>query len=328
MKAFKKAASALLAALIFTAALAGCNQNTSSVSVDDGTKTYQIGICQYASHTAMDDAVKGFKQALADKLGSRVTFTEKNGGADSAACVAACSEFVSQNVDLIFADGTTALQAAYAATDKTPIIGANVTDYAAALDFENSINVTGMNISGTSNLVSADDEAGMLHELFPDAKKVGLLYSADEIGSAVQAKALTAPLEGFGYEVRTFTFAGKDDVESTVKAACKSSDVLVIPNDSLAAVNAEAIQTVTAEKGVPVVVSDSGLLSSCGAVGLVPDAYALGYTSGEMAYDVLANGADISTMKIRTPDSVSKKYVADRCEALELEIPDSYTKAD
>lgn len=328
MKSLKKAAAAVLAALTISAALAGCNQSAPSAVVDDGTKVFSVGVCQFAAHAALDDAAKGFKQALSDKLGSRVSFIDKVAGADASACVTACEDFAAQNVDLIFANGTTALQAAYAATDKTPIIAANVTDYAAALDFDGTINITGMNVSGTTCLVPPSDQAGMLHELFPEAESVGVLYCSDELGAQVQAAAITPLLTDFGYEVKDFTFSGEADLEDTVKSACKASDVIYIPNDSIAALNAEAINAIVLEKEVPVVVPDSGMLTSCGTVGLVPDAYALGYKAGEMAFDVLSNGADITSMKIKEPDSLTKKYVPDRCEALELDVPDSYTKAE
>ena len=38
----------------------------------------------------------------------------------------------------------------------------------------------GGNISGTSDLAPLDEQAAMLHELFPDAKNVGLLYCSAE----------------------------------------------------------------------------------------------------------------------------------------------------
>ena len=42
-----------------------------------------------------------------------------------------------------------------------------------------------------------------------------------------------------------------------------------------------------------------------------------------MAYDVLVNGADISTMEIQFA-STTKKYDAERCEALGITVPDGF----
>jgi putative ABC transport system substrate-binding protein len=43
-----------------------------------------------------------------------------------------------------------------------------------------------------------------------------------------------------------------------------------------------------------------------------------------MAYDILVNGADISTMEVQFAPNVTKKYDAERCEKLGIEIPEGY----
>ena len=42
-----------------------------------------------------------------------------------------------------------------------------------------------------------------------------------------------------------------------------------------------------------------------------------------MAYDILVNGKDVSTMEIQNA-STTKKYDADRCKALGIEVPDGF----
>ena len=43
-----------------------------------------------------------------------------------------------------------------------------------------------------------------------------------------------------------------------------------------------------------------------------------------MAYDILVNGADISKMEIKFAPNVTKKYDAERCKALGVQIPEGY----
>ena len=65
----------------------------------------------------------------------------------------------------------------------------------------------------------------------------------------------------------------------------------------------------------------------CGAGGLATVSisyYDIGYVCGEMAYDVLVNGADISAMPIGYAASPEKKYNADYAEAIGFEMPDTY----
>ena len=54
------------------------------------------------------------------------------------------------------------------------------------------------------------------------------------------------------------------------------------------------------------------------------DYYDIGYAAGEMAYEILANGADITTMAVEYAPEVTKKYNAANCEALGIEVPDDY----
>ena len=50
----------------------------------------------------------------------------------------------------------------------------------------------------------------------------------------------------------------------------------------------------------------------------------MGYKTGEMAYDILANGADVSTMEVASAPNFTKKYNAANVEALGLTIPADY----
>ena len=153
--------------------------------------TYRVGICQLVQHVALDAATQGFQDALTEKLGDKVTFDVQNASGDSNTCSTIVNNFISGGVNLIMANATPALQAAVAATGDIPILGTSVTDYATALDIDDWNGATGMNVSGTSDLAPLEQQANMLHELFPDAKKVGLLYCSAEPNSKYQVDVIT-----------------------------------------------------------------------------------------------------------------------------------------
>ena len=150
-------------------------------------QSFTVGICQLVQHPALDAATQGFKDALTAKLGDAVTFSEQNASGDSATCAVICNQFVSDEVNLILANATPALLAAQSATNKIPILGTSVTDYASALAIDNWTGATGTNISGTSDGVPAQAQAELLQQVFPDAKNVGLLYCSGEPNSKFQA---------------------------------------------------------------------------------------------------------------------------------------------
>ena len=196
---------AILCALTMLFALCACGQSAKA-------QTFNVGICQLVQHPALDAATQGFQNALTDALGDKVSFSVQNASGDSATCAVICNQFVSDNVDLIMANATPALLAAQSATNKIPILGTSVTDYASALAIDNMGAATGINISGTSDGVPAQAQAELLQQVFPDAKAVGLLYCSGEPNSKFQADSIRPILEGMGYAVADFTFADSNDV--------------------------------------------------------------------------------------------------------------------
>ena len=287
--------------------------------------SYTVGICQLVQHVALDAATQGFQDALKAKLGDAVAFDVKNASGDSNTCSTIANTFISNGVDLIMANATPALQAAVAATGDIPILGTSVTDYATALDIDNWTGATGANVSGTSDLAPLDQQAAMLHELFPDAKTVGLLYCSAEPNSKYQVDVIKGYLADLGYACTEYTFADSNDVASVAQNACDGSDVLYIPTDNTAASCTEAIRNVLEPAGKPAIVGEEGICAGCGVATLSISYYDLGYATGEMAYEVLANGADIATMNVRFAPNVTKEYNAELCELLGVTVPADYT---
>lgn len=334
----KKAVSLLMAAAM-TLGLAACG---SSATVDsestaastaeaaqtssEGTgKVYTVGICQLVQHDALDAATQGFKDALTEKLGADgVQFDEQNASGDTANCSTIINGFVSSGVDLILANATAPLQAATQATSDIPVLGTSVTDYATALDISDWSGTVGGNVSGTSDLAPLDQQAAMIQELFPDAKAVGLLYCSAEANSVYQCDVMEGYLTDMGYTVTRYAFTDTNDVTSVAQTAADASDVIYIPTDNTAASNTEAIANVVLPAKVPVVAGEEGICKGCGVATLSISYYDLGYQTGTMAYQILAQGADISTMPVEYAPNVTKKYNAANCEALGITPPEGY----
>ena len=285
---------------------------------------YRVGICQLVQHVALDAATQGFQDALTQKLGDAVSFDLQNASGDSNTCSTIVNTFVSGGVNLIMANATPALQAAVAATGDIPILGTSVTDYATALDLDNWSGATGMNVSGTSDLAPLDQQAEMLHELFPDAKNVGLLYCSAEPNSKYQVDVITGHLTALGYTCTEYTFADSNDVASVTQNACDGSDVLYIPTDNTAASCTEAIRNVVEPAQKPVITGEEGICAGCGVATLSISYYDLGFATGEMAYEVLVNGADPATMNVRFAPQITKEYNAELCQLLGVQIPSDY----
>ncbi len=282
-----------------------------------------VGICQLVQHEALDAATQGFKDALTEKIPD-IEFDEQNAAGDAATCVTITSKFAADGVDLILANATAPLQAAVSATADIPILGTSITDYATALGMTDWTGTTGYNVSGTSDLAPLDGQAEMIKELFPDAKNVGLLYCSAEANSIYQINVIRGYLEEMGYTCTEFAFTDSNDVASVTQSAADASDVIYIPTDNTAAAYTETIANVVIPANVPVVAGEEGICRGCGVATLTIDYYDLGYKTGEMAYEILENGADITTMPVESAPQFTKKYNAANVEALGLTIPEDY----
>ena len=132
-------------------------------------KTYNIGICQLVQHEALDAATQGFKDAITEELGDKVTFDEQNAQGDSNTCSTIITDFVSDGVDLILANATPALQAASAGTADIPILGTAVTEYGVA-------DLRWADIPTRAQRLINIAHPDFRDELTYEAKKLGILY--------------------------------------------------------------------------------------------------------------------------------------------------------
>ena len=286
-------------------------------------KTYQVGICQLLQHPALDEATRGFRDALTEKLGDKVVFDEQNASGEAVNCATITNTFVSNGVDLIMANATAALQAAMSATDTIPVLGTSITDYATALGMGEFSGTTGINVSGTSDLAPLDGQAAMIQELFPEAKTVALLYCSAEANSVYQINVIKGYLTDMGYECKEYSFTDSNDIASVAQLATEC-DVVYIPTDNTAASYTETIANVVLPAKVPVVAGEEGICKGCGVATLTISYYDIGYATGEMAYEILVNGADVSAMPIQYAPQFTKKYNAANVAELGLTIPEDY----
>ena len=308
----RKALAITLAAVM---AMGTCAVTASAADGD----TYTIGICQLVQHEALDAATQGFK------LGEdAVTFDEQNAQGDSNTCSTIVNSFVSNNVDLILANATPALQAAAAGTSDIPILGTSVTEYGVALGLDDFDGTVGGNISGTADLAPLDKQAAMLNELFPDAKNVGLLYCSAEANSQYQVDTVKDALEKLGYTCEYYAFSDSNDLASVATTAADESDVIYVPTDNTVASNTSIIYNICMPAKVPVIAGEEGICSGCGVATLSISYYDLGVTPGKMAVKILKDGEDISTMPIEYAPNFTEEYNKDICEELGITVPDDY----
>ena len=297
----RRLTTALLAA-VMCVSMAACGSKTDDTKTDgtgdaDGAKKYTIGVCQLVTHDALDAATQGFIDAVKDKLGEEnVTIDVQNAANDQNVCTTIVNTFVSKKVDLIMANATPALQAAYNATAEIPILGTSVTEYGVALGIDNFSGTVGGNVSGTSDLAPLTEH---------------------------QVQVVEEYLTGKGITCTRYSFSDSNDVAAVTTKAAADSDVIYIPTDNTAASCTETIGSIVLNAKTPVVAGEKGICTGCGVATLSISYYDLGYKTGEMAAQVLTGEADIAEMPIQYAPA-AKMYNPTMCEALGITAPEGY----
>ena len=285
------------------------------------SEQYTVGICQLVKHDALDAATQGFKDALTEEFGDSVKFLEQNAQGEATACTTIVNDFVTKKVDLIMANATPALQAAADSTQDIPVLGTSITEYSVALGLDNFNGTVGTNISGTSDLAPLSEQAAMLVELFPEAKKVGMLFCSAEANSRYQVDVVTSELSAKGITCTEYSFSDSNDVAAVATACAAASDVIYIPTDNTAASCASTIDGAIGD--TPVIAGEEGICSGCGVATLSISYYDLGVKTGEMAIAILKGESKVSEMPIEYANA-TKKYNADKCGALGITVPSDY----
>lgn len=310
-----------LTAFVLAAALlvlSACGGNTSGQGNSDGG--YTVGICQLVQHDAHDDATQGFMDALNEALPGQVTFLNRVASNDISVCSGIINQFIAEEVDLILANATPALQIASAATAEIPILGTSVTEYGAALDLKDFDGTPGGNISGTSDLAPLDQQAQMVRDWFPEAKVVGLLYCSAEANSQYQVTKVKDYLETMGYTCKNYSFTDSNDLPVVLAGVTQNCDVVYIPTDNTVATNISIIDSACRPEKIPVVGGDAALCSDCSVATMSIEYYDLGYATGKMAAQILTGQADISQMPIAYADA-TYVYNPEICAELGLTPP-------
>lgn len=313
----KKILSLVLVAVMLISTLSFISCDTAK---DDGK--YTVGIVQLVQHEALDAATQGFIDALKAELGEEnVTFLNENASGEANVCTTIVNNFVSKKVDLIMANATPALQAAANGTTTIPVLGTSITEYGVALGIDNFNGLVGGNVSGTSDLAPLAEQAQMIVDLYPEAEKIALLYCKAEPNSKYQVEEIRRQLVQLGISdanIKDYAFTDSNDVSTQAAAAAQFADLIYIPTDNTAASCAETIGGVIGN--TPVIAGEEGICKGCGVATLSISYYDLGVATGKMAAKILKGEAEIENMPIEYAATFTKKYNAERCKQLGIDV--------
>jgi len=301
----------LLAASIL---IVGCANKKEEAKTE---KVYKIGVSQIVEHPALDDAKKGFEDAI-KKSGLKVEFDDKNANKDMSAQTMIMQQFKNDKKDLVFAISTPTAQAAMAQIDPaTPIVFASVSDPAGAGLVGKS------NITGTSGAPEIESNLKLIKEAFPNAKKIGVLYNTSEQNSVVQVKMLKELAPKYGFEVIAESSTNANEMVSALAKISKEIDVFYAIQDSTLVTYFKNLSEKMNEQKIPIIGSNEVFTNLGGLISQGTTDYQIGYRAGEMAVEILKNGKKPSDIKIESVQMPTISINKANMELLGIKLPES-----
>lgn len=317
------AAVGMLGALI----LSGCGSSEESNGGEGGSgdseKTYKIGVTQIVAHPSLDAATAGFKKAI-EEAGLKVEYDDQNAQGEITNAQTIATNFVGDQVDLIFANATPTAQSALNATTDIPIVFTSVTDPIGA-ELIASFEEPGGNVTGTSDMYP-DAIPSTVKFIVEDygAKSIGTIYNTGEQNSTVQIEEMKTALEGTDVELVERSVATSADVKQAAESLIGKVDAIYIITDNTVVSALDSVIQVSNEHDIPLFVGETDSVEK-GAFAAFGISYeAIGYEAGKMAVQILKGVKTAAEIPAQYPTEVNLVINKKAAEEMNVELKEEW----
>lgn len=312
-----------------TATTTAGSETAAADSAAVSTGNYTIGIGQYAVHGSLDNCREGFIAGLAEEgfiVGENLTVLEENAQSDSGLAAQITTNFVGQKVDLICAIATPIAQSAYSTgrRNNIPVIYTAVTDPVAA-ELANADGSPVGEVTGTSDKLPVEQQLQMIRDILPDAKKIGIMYTTNEVNSASSLAEYKEKAPEYGFEIVESGVSSTADIPLATDSILEKVDCLNNLTDNNVVSSLPLILSKANKKNIPVFGSEiEQVKNGCiAAMGL--DYVDLGKQTGHMAAQVLKGEAKASEINYEIIEEAAFYGNTKAAEDLGITLPESLT---
>lgn len=304
--------------MAMTMILTACSGGNTKVNTEEKTtEEFKIGIVQYIEHPALDAARDGFIKGLED-AGVKANIDVKSAQADIGVARTISEKFVSDGVDLIFAIATPAAEAAVGATSEIPILFSAVTDPVAAHLVESNENPGG-NVTGTSDIVDIESQLKLFKEINPDIKKIGIVFSADEINSQTQVEMVEELIPNLGLELEVMSIQNISDLPQVAESLTSKVDGVYMLSDNKIASSVSLLADVLVENKKPLVGAEEAHIEGGGLISNGISYFGIGEQAGVMAKKILVDGINPGEIPVESSHTITKIVNRETLKALGLD---------
>jgi len=247
---------------------------------------YTFGVFQITDAPTLNEARKGFMQALMDKGlrdGVNVRLVVRNAMGDLSEARRIAQEFVNRKTDMIVALSTQCLQAAMMAGPRVPVIFASVAN-PQLLGVGRSSEEHSHNITGVASTAPIKQTLALIREALPDAVRIGTIWTPSELNSEYYLRLLREGAAELGFEVVAVPVSNISEVFLSGQMLLNQKVDLIFPiSDNTINASFESLGRLAGDNSVPLFGGSPlfARLGACAALGW--DFFEMGYKAGEIA---------------------------------------------
>jgi len=250
----------------------------------------KIGITQIVDHPALNAVRDGLIDALEEEYGyvqdKDIVYDLQNAQGDMATANMIAQKFAGEKVNLVFSIATPTSQSAVNAIQDIPIVFSAVTDPLAA-GLVKSLEVSGNNVTGISDLTPVQRQFELIKFILPEAKNIGTLYNTGEINSVTTNNLALQACKKFGWNLIEATVSSSADVALASRSLIGRVDAIYVSTDNTIVSALDAVIQTTNENNIPLILADPTTLQKGALVALGFNYYQHGRQAAEIVARVL-----------------------------------------
>jgi len=288
----------------------------------------RLGIFWMADPASAAPYLAPFKQGLRELgwiEGKNIEIISSYDNGDPAQRAALAAELVASKINVFYA--TAALvPAARNASKSIPIVCPDFYDPVAE-GFTTSMARPDGNITGISwqSVESATKRVQLIKELLPRARRIGMMYDANDPGAAMELRGVLTAASGAGIAVEEFGLLTPNDLKPAL-ARLKSArlDALMVSASTLTWLSIGRITRVATANRIPVISEPEDFAKAGALIAYGADIFPL-YRRSAWFVDKVLKGAEPKDLPIEQPTQFQLVLNLRTAKALKLPIPQLIT---
>ncbi len=284
----------------------------------------RVGITQIVDHPALNAVFDGIMKTLENagfRVGIDVIIDRQNAQGSVQNAVAIARKFADEKLDFVVAITTPSAQAVVQVITDRPVIFSAVTDPVGA-GLIKQLGKNDSNVVGISDMTPVSTHLKLIKLVFPNAKKVGVIYNPGEANSVTLTNIAKSFAPSVGLTIVDIPGTSPTEMVTALNSIGPSVDVLYIGTDNTAASSIQAIGSAALRLKKPIVAADIDIARGGGVIGFGFDYFMVGVETGQLLVELI-KGKKPQDLESRVlgADSLLLYINLDLAKQLNIDIP-------